>query len=257
MAYIDESGQRGLSAGSSDHFVLAASVFFENHAPQADALLTLIREHTNRQPGQELHWNKFKAHHKDTASTILADADENPCVRFVAVVACKPHLRRDGTFNQDHAYLLSFRYLLERLSWIARSNNSELHYTLAHIVRFKKSKLREYEARLRALGPSQCKIDWRYVPTGGHINTPANLPYLQLADMTASSIGQAFNVDHRGETDNSHLHKLAPYLYRYNGNLTSYGLKMHPWNDTTKAAYPWVAALNEHRTPYAGIRVPG
>ncbi|SKW00052.1 Uncharacterised protein [Mycobacteroides abscessus subsp. massiliense] len=30
---------------------------------------------------------------------------------------------------------------------------------------------------------------------------------------------------------------------RQAGSITSYGLKMHPWNSKTKAAYPWVAAL--------------
>jgi hypothetical protein len=34
-------------------------------------------------------------------------------------------------------------------------------------------------------------------------------------------------------------------IYRYSpaSAVASYGLKMHPWTDTTKAAYQWIAAL--------------
>lgn len=228
--------------GASDHFVMGAVIFFEEADAHADDVLAAIRKDTNRLPHHELHWNKLKPHHKAAAAKHLGA--ETTILRYCSVVVCKRELIRDGEFNQDMAYLLTFRYLLERLSWIARSSNSTLHYTLAHIKNFKLEKLREYERRLRAQSPAVCKIYWENVTErGGRIDQPQRVQHLQLADMVTSAIGDAFNGDNQGLCERKHLEALTHYFYRKNGNLTSYGLKMHPWRETTKAAYPWVAAL--------------
>ena len=67
-----------------------------------------------------------------------------------------------------------------------------------------------------------------------------------MADLFASATGAAFNPDRWGNTENRYLIEISPLLYRHGSSstsLTSYGLKMHPWNTNTKAAYPWVATL--------------
>lgn len=244
-AYIDESGQRGMGAGASPHFIMGAVIFFAGGETHADSVLSAIRRDTNRLPQHGLHWNKLKPHHKKTAAEHLGA--DSTALRYSSVVVCKRELARDGQFNQDMAYLLTLRYLLERLSWVARSNGAVLEYTLAHIKNFKLQNLREYETRLRALPADRCKISWDHVtPTGGVIDQPHRVPYLQIADMVTSAIGDAFNGNHQGATNTAYLEEIVRYFYRGAGNkgaLTSYGLKMHPWRDTTKAAYPWVAAL--------------
>jgi hypothetical protein len=79
---------------------------------------------------------------------------------------------------------------------------------------------------------------------GGRIDQPNRVEQLQLADVSASAIFQAFEPDQFGNTETRYLTELAPRLYRCPpGLLTSYGLKMHPLNETTKAAYPWAATL--------------
>lgn len=244
-AYIDESGQRGMGEGSSPHFIMGAVVFFEGGETHADSVLAAIRKDTNRLPHHELHWNKLKPHHKKAAAGHLGA--NSTALRYCSVVVCKRALARDVQFNQDMAYLLTLRYLLERLSWVARSNGAVLEYTVAHIKNFKLQNLREYETRLRALPADVCKISWHHVtPAGGVIDQPRREPYLQIADMVTSAIGDAFNGNSEGVTDTAYLEEIIRYFYRGKGNkgtLTSYGLKMHPWRDTTKAAYPWVAAL--------------
>jgi hypothetical protein len=132
--------------------------------------------------------------------------------------------------------------LLERLSWLAQDADAVLGYTLAHIVRFKLSQLREYEGRLRA---RQTTLKWAHLdPAGGRIDQPRRVEQLQLADIAASAIFQAFEPDQYGNTEQRYLHELAPRLYRHPSRaLTSYGLKIHPWSESARAAYPWVAAL--------------
>jgi hypothetical protein len=69
---------------------------------------------------------------------------------------------------------------------------------------------------------------------------------LQISDIIASSIGAAFNGDNFGNTETRYVQSYANRLYRGpddHRNIWSYGLKMHPWNDTLRAAHPWVAAL--------------
>ena len=94
---------------------------------------------------------------------------------------------------------------------------------------------------------SDCAISWQHLdPSGGKIDQPQRLEALQLADLAASATGQAFEPDRFGNTERRYLQEMAPSLWRRGsgeGNLTSYGLKMHPWSATTRAAYPWVAAL--------------
>lgn len=241
-AYIDESGGRSRSLASSDHFVMAAAVFFDEHAFSADALLDAVRVETKRQVGQHLHWKNFSHTHRLAAAKVLGEPQHH--IGFIAVVVCKRHLAVTGNFSEDDAYLLTFRYLLESLSWVAREQKSELHYTLAHIQRFKKATLREYEARIKNLPPSMCSVSWEWVnPKGGDIDQPKRLPYLQLADFAASSIGNAFEPGNDGLCHPEYVQEFSTRLWRKNGKLTTYGMKMHPWNHSTKAAYPWIAAL--------------
>jgi hypothetical protein len=48
-----------------------------------------------------------------------------------------------------------------------------------------------------------------------------------------------FEADEFGNTEMKYLQELSPRLHRKTGRpIISYGLKMHPWNDVTKAAYP-------------------
>ena len=162
------------------------------------------------------------------------------------VVVCKRHLSSTGVqLNDDQAYLYTLRFLLERLSWLARDSHSVLDYTLAHVIRFKIEKLRDYESILRSQGEPQCKIAWQALdPKGGRIDQPNRVEMLQCADIAASATFIAFNEDQYGNVEPRYLQELSPRLYRRGAALvTSYGLKMHPWNNATKAAYPWVAAL--------------
>src|SRR5215467_4719268 len=108
-----------------------------------------------------------------------------------------------------------------------RRGADAVDYTLAHIVRFQIAKLREYEARLRA--DRNCSIKWDYL-RAGKIDQPHRVEELQLADIAASAIAAAFECDRFGNTEPRYLIEMAPRLYRQAGNLTSYGLKMHPWN---------------------------
>lgn len=242
-SFVDEAGQRSRSAASSDHFVMSAVVIPEKYLPAAAALLATVRTDLVRAPGHTLHWRNLKQHSAKVhfAQMIGGSAE---FLRMSSVVVCKRHLVGIG-MNDDQAYLFTLRFLLERLSWLARDNEHTMSYTLAHVVRFKLEKLREYEAILRYR--QDCQIAWPWMdPRGGRLEQPNNLEMLQLADAAASATFAAFELDQFGNTEQRYLREMAPVLYRRGSGssaLTSYGLKLHPYNSATKAAYPWISDI--------------
>lgn len=240
LAYVDESGDRGHTAQSTDHFVMAAVVIRDADRPAATNLLAQLRIDLGRAPGQELHWVNIRTHPQRVH--VAQSIGQSGFLRLASVVVCKRQFPVAGIpLHEDVAYLYTLRFLLERLSWLGRAHGGAVDYTLAHIKRFPTYKLRQYEKRLHA--DPNCKVRWEYIAGPGSIDQPSQLEELQLADLTASAIAAAFESDHYGNTEQRYIQELAPRLYRHNGNLTSYGLKMHPWNAGAQAAYPWVQAL--------------
>jgi hypothetical protein len=240
VAFIDESGGRAHTLKSSDHFVMTAVVFHDSKQGEARQVVADLRKDLRRGPKDTLHWVNIQGHAQrlHVAKTI----GQSGFLTISSVVVCKRQFGPgDQIHQQDIAYLYTLRYLLERLSWLGRLRGGAVDFTLAHIIHFQIAKLRQYEARLRA--DPNCQVKWSYIAGPGKIDQPQRVDELQLADLAASATGAAFEPDRYGNVEPRYLREMAPRLYRHNGNLTSYGLKMHPWNAATRAAYPWVQAL--------------
>lgn len=239
-AFIDEAGVRSRSKASSDHFVMTAVVVGDQDLPLAAQFLAQIRIDLGRRPGDTIHWVALKKHEQRVHAA--KSLGSQPWVTISNVVACKRHLTNHITDSQF--YLYTFRYLLERLSWFARDSQATLSYTLAHITRPQMTlgELRQYEAALQVMPTS---IEWGALdPKGGRIEQPNKVEMLQCADLAASATFRAFEPDQFGNTEQRYLGELRPRLYRRgNGAITSYGMKLHPGESSTKAAYRWVAAL--------------
>lgn len=195
----------------------------------------------NRKPEHELHWNKVRR--PEQRLGLATALGTQTWGRFVSVVACKDHLPQAAHLNDDGAYLYTLRFLAERLSWFGRQYQGGVSLTLAHKVRFKRAKLLEYDERLRGL--EDCRVDWRYLDLkAAKLDQPKRCELLQVADTVTSAIAAAFEPDLSGQAHPEYIDAFHPRIYRgKTGSLTSYGLKMHPWSDATKAAYPWVATL--------------
>lgn len=225
---------------------MSAVVIPDYRLDAATEFIGELRTTLRRRPDDVLHWKNYNKH-PDRLAAAVALAHRTDLFRVCSVVVCKDHLGPPPPgWGHDVAYLYTLRFLLERLSWLTRdsSRTGRLRYTLAHVRKFPLWKLREYEKRLRFTPTS---IAWEQLESsGGRIDQPQRLDYLQLADLAASATGAAFNPrPSDGTTIRAYLEALSPVLYRPYpaSSITSYGLKMHPWNETTRAAYPWAAAL--------------
>lgn len=238
-AFIDESGQRGHSGLASPHFLLGACVVRDKNLARVSDVLGLLRNDLDKPAGGYLSWKNIRTH---TARVHIAETlGVQTWCKTITVVACKKHLD-PGQMTVDHMYMYHLRLLLERLSWLAKEHGEVAAYTLAHIKGFQIATLREYEAKLRTM---DTQIRWDHLdPAGGSIDQPQRDERLQLADLVVSAQAAAFNPDKFGNTERRYLEAVSPRIYRRkSAAVSSYGLKMHPWNDGTKAAYPWVAAL--------------
>lgn len=242
-AYIDEAGDRSHSARSSSHFLLSAVVMDAAGRVAADSFLPGLKQSIGRQPHQVLHWRNIKKHSQRLH--VAQELGKQGFLTVSSVLVCKRQFPPGvKILDEDTAYLYTFRFLLERLSWLARDSGNLLDYTLAHIVRFKLSTLRRYEAALRAM--PGCQVEWGVIPRGGHISTPRDRVELQLADLAASATYKAFEPDQYGNTEQRYLRAFASRLYRRGSatnSLTSYGLKLHPGSALSLPAYSWVATL--------------
>jgi hypothetical protein len=118
---------------------MSGVVVADAHLPTMAARLAQLRIDLSRRPGDPLHFRNLKSH---SAAQAVGDA---PWLTISTVVVCKRYL--SGALpSEEHAYLYTLRFLLERLSWLAHRRGAVLSYTLAHIVRFETAKLRQYEA---------------------------------------------------------------------------------------------------------------
>jgi hypothetical protein len=218
---------------------MSALVFDDDHEGDVTETIAQLRAELGRRPGDQLHWVNLKSHslRLHAARTL----GTSPHLLISSVVVCKRHfIEMERLESEDTAYLYTFRYLLERLSWIARDRGRILDFTLAHIQRFPISRLRMYESALAER--EDCSIKWAYVEPG-KIDQPARVEALQLADLVASSTAAAFEPDQYGNTERRYLEELGPRLYRRNGNLLSYGMKLHPTAARTSGDYPWIMSL--------------
>jgi hypothetical protein len=242
-AFIDESGVRAITPRSSDYFVMAAAIYDDTVAATIARGLTSLRADLDRQPTDPLSWKNIRTHEQRLRiAQVLAVSP----ITITSVVVCKRFLSAPPLPSEHHAYLYTLRFLLERLSWLARDQGTTLSYTLSYITRFQIASLRDYEARLK--GRQDCQIAWANIAAPGRIDQPNRVESLQLADLAASAIGKAFEPDKWGNTERRYLEELSPRLYRHGSGpnrLTSYGLKMHPWHQSQPCqdAHPWINDL--------------
>lgn len=229
--YIDEAGDRGISAKSSAHFVTSAIAIRDEDEQRARAELESLRQALGRQPDQVLHFQRFthsqrlKAVQDLSASSVAAVFNTILCKRSFSEPA-----PGDVSYitNPDPMYLWAVRLLLERVSWYIREQgDGQAIVTFGHVRRFKVQKLHDYR---RALERDGTGVYWPSFE--GHrfrTGAPEKVKLLQFADTAASALFRALEPDEYGNHERRYLEELRPKLYRRDtGAVTSYGLKVFP-----------------------------
>lgn len=252
VAYIDESGDEGFvfnedGSGSSRWFVLSAAVIRQANDLQMVSCLNDVRRLLQKAPKSPLHFVDLK--HEQRVPYVRR-VGELP-IRTVSVLIYKPLISEPEKF-QNQKYLLyryATRMLLERVSWLCRdqrragdgdgfaevifSNRSNMSY--ADLRDFLWLLRQQSEANPQHIQIDQSVIDPDRIRSVDH----AKLAGLQVADAVASGLHFAVKVNRYGESEPSYLPHLKKSLYRHNGQVMGYGIKVWPEDfSTVKAKAP-------------------
>jgi len=231
--YVDEAGDRGLSAGASIHFVVSAVIVADSNDATVRHELAGTRSALGRGPGHVLHFQKLTHSHRLKAAQDLAGFSiatvTNVVIHKNLLGQPMPAGNMAFISRPDPMYLWALRLLLERISWYCDEHGGdEAIVTFAHVRHFKAQKLHDYRKALN-LTPG---VQIRWPVFANHpfrIDGPQRVELLQVADTAASAVFKAVEPDAYGNTETRYLTELRPVLYRRGtSNVVSYGLKVFP-----------------------------
>jgi len=214
-AYIDESGDEGFQfrtsskeQGSSDWFVLSAFLTRKKTDLDTVKIIDQVREEFRLPSKKHVHWKKLKHPQKVRYAQFLAGLQ----ARVIAVCVHKPSLLEPEKFQDRYRlYFYAVRYLVERISWLARDYHNPVKWggdgTVELIFSNRQgmsyNEMRDYLQVLenqKKMG-EDIRIEFDQVPIDKlRTQTPGRSMGLQLADATA---GAFFNAFERNEFNNT------------------------------------------------------
>lgn len=143
----------------------------------------------------------------------------------LTAVLCKKAGPEKRPWQPEHLYNWTLKLVLERASWFFRDMGVKGSITFAHLKGHQVDKTHAYVERLRQ---AETSIVWDNIHLPVRFSSPQEDERLQAADTISSSVGQAFQEGNHHICEPRYLRALAPILWRRQGNLMSYGLKIHP-----------------------------
>lgn len=240
---MDESGCEGFSfrtsasrQASSDWFVLAAFVTRKRTDIETVKVIDQVRREMELSPRKHVHWKDLKHAQKVRYAQLISQLQ----ARIIAVCVHKPSLVEPETFRERYRlYFYRVRYLVERLSWLARDRHNPAKWggdgTVEMVFSNRQGmsydEMRDYLRRLdrQQRQGQDVRIDFEHVPTEKlSTNTPGRCMGLQLADAAAGAAFNALERDRFGNTEPRYLRILGQILYRFNSEYIGYGLKVVP-----------------------------
>lgn len=242
-AYVDESGDEGFAfrtspsmQASSDWFVLTAFVTRKKTDLETVKIIDRVRRELQLHPKKHIHWKDLKHAEKVRYAQLVSELQ----VRTIAVCVHKPSLLEPETFRERYRlYFYAVRYLVERISWLARDKHNPTKWGGDGTVELMFSnrqgmpygEMKDYLQRLknRQLSGQNVRVEFDCIRIEElTTSTPGRCMGLQLADAVAGALFNALERDRFGNTESRYLTTLFPILYGYNGIHIGYGLKVVP-----------------------------
>lgn len=235
-SYFDESGDPGTRKSSSDHLILGGYAVYAAAEPQISEALATARAEFNYTAGRVFHFTELP-HEKRLRFAQIVGA--LPITTFVVCI-CKRG-GPSGGIKADMLYNWACRLVMERCSWACRDRGHLTSLTFEHMKGYQTAKMRTYVERLKEM-PTEIK--WDHLHTPIRFGAKATHEQLQVADCIASAAGLAMQPKY-GLTEPRYLELLAPTLWRRNGVVAQYGVKVHPQvgMGTCGADHSWLSTL--------------
>lgn len=233
--HIDETGDRGFSRGSSEHFCLAACAFRHSRAHRVVTAMQNLNRELGRPPDLHLHAVKHLRTH-DKMMEAVEHLARLP-VRVLYVILPKsivPHALREGP---DHIYNVVAGVLLQQMNTFAHGVGIPAHPTFAAVKGMPRSLLDSHIATLRLSGT---ELQWLRLPVA--VRSATERIGLQWGDIAGRALHKAITPStfppHR--TEPAYLRGLARVIWRRRP-IGTHGIVslMYGWH----APQPWWGEL--------------
>lgn len=237
VVYIDESGDEGFNFGhgSSEWFVIAAAITRKKSDLETVKLVDEVRELLNKPPKKPLHFRDLKHEHK----VVFLDRIAKARIRAVTFMVHKPSIKEPETFQERYRlYFYAVRFLFERVSWFCRDNRkvdddgdggAEIIFSNRSGMSY--DELKEYLTKLKVKSDliDDIRIDWSVIREERiAAYTSGKRMGLQIADAVASGFFKAIEISRLGFTEDRYVRMMKPIVYRHEGNVLGYGIKIWP-----------------------------
>jgi hypothetical protein len=251
VAYIDEAGDEGFKfqpgeKGSSRWFVLSAAVVRKTNDLLVVKVAREVRQVLGKPDKYVLHFRELKHEQRIPFARLISAAP----IRTVHVMVHKPSIKNPENFQREAHKLYRYltRLLLERVSWLCRDNSRDgdgsVDLVFSNRAAMSYDELKEYMGVLlrQAANGGDVNIDWGVVSSNRlRAVNHDQLAGLQIADAVATSAFYAVNKSQYGEVEERYLRLIRNSLYRNNGRLDGYGIKV--WCDDDGAEKNRLAAI--------------
>ena len=216
--YIDEAGDLGIQRGTK-WFVITAVIV---HTSEEQSIRSAIAHIKTKLNLKEIHLRKLNDFYK-TAYVISQIKDKEFTTVNVLMDTDTCELRDSVT-----TYNYMCRILLERVSWFLRDNNAYADIVLSSRGTSRDGELIDY-IKNKLLNYRNNEISNRF----NKINSKqaSQWDMLQLADVCATSMFKAYEINSYGFVTPCHMSNLKNKLYTYNGSFDKYGLKLQRRNE--------------------------
>ncbi len=232
--YIDESGDLGCKRGTK-WFVLSAVVVDKKDEPKIRANLSQIRTRLNL---KDIHLRELNDFNK--RSYVVREINEENFT-YVNVIADTDKMDYSKINSTATAYNYICRILLERTSWLLRDTNRTGDIVLSARGTSRDRELIEYIQQ--KLLPFEDNQIFSAAFEKVCAKSAGSWDLLQLADICATTMFLAYEVNVWGFRAPCYSRVLQPHLYRHGGKVSSYGIKyfqkeMQPEPDELKQNWP-------------------
>jgi hypothetical protein len=240
-AYIDETGDRGISASASPYFCFAAVLIADEQEAAMRAAVSRLRRELKVPPGKALHWKdhvKVFPRRQYVAKTLA----ELPDVKVVYVVVEKAAIPAQAGMRKDHVIFYNFAagMILERLVLAARDWSGgarDIVVKFGHVRGFDHRTTCRYFQIKAQQGPHW--VPWHLLRGQPTFEDQAKWDGLQAADQYAGILSAAVRPDRYGGYEATHLLAIRHQIRRSDEGVSrNYGFKILG-NEATFTGLPW------------------
>jgi len=244
FAFFDEYGEEGFGGKASEWFVLSAAL---QAAEEAENVRACYKEFKGRCERQEnWHFHFIKCEHRTRLAFI--DTMRAAGYVFMSVAVHKASLNVTDNFKRPYyLYFYAAKLVLERITWLCRAQNRFVQAAFFSSRRgLNGDDVAAYLALLREKADGlENSIHWAALEKMAvTVEDNKERIGLQMADLKASSVGQAISLHPHDVSEPRYLLELKDHVYHRKGTRLSYGLKFFPSLTAEMRAEPrfkWLA----------------